>query len=184
MKEAFPVKGTLRTHAPLLVVGLLLTGCTTASQMAMLPACPQVSILSDAATVTKYRAGPGRDPTDVMLSAEIGAFKGDCAYDENGAVQMNLTLAIDAQRGPAQTGAPVDLAYFVAVPAFYPKPEAKQVFTIPISFPDNANRVRTVDETLSITIPLDDRKQGPNTQVYLGFQLDPAELEHNRTRGR
>jgi hypothetical protein len=172
--------GALRPYAAALALPLLLAACSGKTEP---PPCPPVYILSDAKDVTKYRPGPGQDLTDVLVHAEIVGFHGNCAYeavDKGFNVKLDLQVAIEAKRGPANTARKADLVYFVAIPHFYPSEQAKAVFPISIQFPEGTDTVRTVDEPVDLTIPIGAKDVVDKYEVYLGFQTTPDELEHNR----
>lgn len=168
-----------------LAVPLALSACSTKKKEP--PPCPPIYILSDAKSVTKYRPGPGRDLTDVDVDAEIVGWNGDCAYKEKKDkadgwnVNVDLQVSIEAKRGPANVGRKAELTYFVAIPAFYPKDEAKAEFPVTIEFPEGVNSVRHVDEPVHLTIPVKQKDLIDNYEIYLGFQTTAAELEHNRS---
>ena len=66
-----------------------------------------------------FLPGPGRDLTDVVMEAKITVFDGFCdadlERDGNGEIQVELTLLIEASRGPANQDGAGQLAYFVAL---------------------------------------------------------------------
>jgi len=158
----------------------LVAGCTGKPEQ---PPCPPVYILSDTSHVTRFRPGPGHDLTDVDTDAEIIGFKGECGYkprESGGDVLVSLQVAFDVKRGPANADRKSELSYFVAVPAFYPKAEAKVVFPLTITFPEGVNNVRHVDEMVTLTIPTKQGELIDKYEVYLGFQTSADELERNR----
>ncbi|MBI2235980.1 MAG: hypothetical protein HYU60_03330 [Magnetospirillum sp.] len=171
-----------RLLAALLAAPVLLSGCSLLQKKEP-PPCPPIYILSDAATVTKYRAGAGRDLTDVEAEAEVLGYKGHCVYDEAGA-ELNLQISISAKRGPANASRKVDFSYFVAIPYFYPKPQAKAVFPISLEFPEGQNMAHYTDEEISMRIPVKDRELIDKFEIYIGFQTSPEELELNRRMKR
>jgi len=164
-----------------LAAPLALSGCDSLARLQKKtpPPCPPVYIMSDAAKITKYRSGGGRDLTDVEMEGEVVAFKGDCVYDEKGG-EVTLQLAFELRRGPAATGRTLDVTYFVAVPKFYPAPEAKGVFTFPVTFPDTVDRIRVTDEEVTLRLPVRTKELIDNYEIYLGFQMSPEELEMSR----
>jgi hypothetical protein len=168
-----------------LAVPLALSGCDSMArlQKRVPPPCPPVYIMSDAAKMTKFRPGSGRDLTDVEMEGEIVGFKGDCVYDDKGG-DLSLQLAFELRRGPAAQGKTLDVTYFVAMPKFYPAPEAKGVFTFPATFPDNVDILRVTDEEVTVRVPVRSKELIDNYEVYLGFQLTPEELEANRRTKR
>jgi hypothetical protein len=143
------------------------------------PPCPPVYILSDAANITKFRDGPGRDLTDVETEAEVVAYKGSCSYDDKGA-KVDLQVTIEAKRGPANSKGRAQLTYFVAIPHFYPSPQAKAVFPVQIEFPPGTTQVRYTDEAVSMRIPVKTKDLIDKFEIYLGFQTSQEELDMNR----
>ncbi len=164
-----------------LAAPLVLSGCDSMSRLKgkVAPPCPPVYIMSDAAKITKYRSGGGRDLTDVEMEGEVVAFKGGCVYDDKGG-EVSLQLGFELRRGPAAKGRTLDVTYFVAVPKFYPAPEAKGVFTFPVTFPDTADRIRVTDEEVTMRLPVRTKELIDNYEIYIGFQLSSEELEANR----
>ena len=154
---------------------LLLSACNRTP-----PACPRATILSDGATVTKFRDGPGRDLTDVVAQAEIVDTVVECDYDRTG-VDVAMQIAIAATRGPADRARMADFDYFVAVADAQRNILAKEIFRVRIAFPETQSRTGTI-EYIEPRIPLKERAQGVSYQIVVGFQLTPEELEWNRTR--
>jgi hypothetical protein len=167
-----------RLAAAALAAPIVLSGCSV-FQKKTLPPCPPIYILADASTLTKYRPGPGRDLTDVEAEAEIVGFKGNCSYDANGA-EVTIQVSVDAKRGPANASRKATLPYFVAIPYFYPKPEAKAVFPLTVEFPEGVSDVRVTDEEVTLRIPVKDQEIIDKYEIFLGFQETEEELEHNR----
>jgi hypothetical protein len=169
----------------ILAAPLVLSGCDSLSRLKgkTPPPCPPVYIMSDAAKITKYRPGSGRDLTDVEMEGEVVAFKGDCVYDAKGG-EVSLQLGFELRRGPAATSRTLDVSYFVAVPKFYPAPEAKGVFTFPVTFPDTVDRIRVTDDEVSMRLPVRTKELIDNYEIYIGFQLTPEEIENNRRTKR
>jgi hypothetical protein len=169
----------IRLIAPLLLIATLapLASCNRTP-----PACPRASIISDGATVTRFREGPGRDLTDVVVKGEIVDVAVDCNYDRRG-VDVALQVAIAATRGPADRNRVADFEYFVAVTDPQRNILAKEVFQVRLQFPPNQQRAGTVDE-IEPRIPLKNRDQGVDYQIVVGFQLTPEEVEWNRSQRR
>lgn len=149
------------------------------------PICPRVSALADSIAMTKFRPGPGRDLTDVELRAEMTSYHGSCRYDAE-AKQMHVTLqvGIDAERRPALVGRRADISYYIAIPAFYPDPQAKQILPVALEFSESSNRVHYTDGEVEIAIPMENFKELPKYEVFVGLQLTPDELDFNRQQKR
>ncbi|OAN46763.1 hypothetical protein A6A04_05525 [Paramagnetospirillum marisnigri] len=143
------------------------------------PPCPPIYILSDAAKITQYRPGPGRDLTDVELEAEIVAFKGECSYTPKGS-EVTIQVGFEVKRGPAATSRESTLNYFVAIPKYYPSAAAKAEFSVPVKFPEGMDQARTTDNDVFMLLPIKSKDIINDYEIYIGFQLSPEELEANR----
>lgn len=170
--------------APLLLGGCSGIGDTLLGKKKEPPACPPVYILGDAAKLTKYRPGTGRDLTDVEGEAEIAGFQGGCTFNEQGDVLVDIQVAFQASRGPADTDRKLDLVYFVAMPGFFPSPAAKAEMPISIVFPEGATYARHIDEVVTLSIPIAPDAVAEKFEIYIGFQTTPEELEMNRRQKR
>src|SRR5262245_38439597 len=73
--------------------------------------CPAGVIPADAASVTRFRDGPGRDLTDVVAEAAIVNILIQCKYDPKG-VTVDLQVAIAGSRGPADRSRAAAFDYF------------------------------------------------------------------------
>lgn len=177
----------LRLLTLALAAPIALAGCSTSFSEAFTktkpPPCPPIYILSDTAKITKFRPGGGRDLTDVELEAEVIAYKGHCSYNDKGAT-VEIQVSFDVKRGPASVSRKGELTYFVAIPKFYPAPQAKAEFTVPVSFPEGMDQARVNDDDVVMQIPVKDKEIINNYEIYLGFQTSPEELEMNRRAKR
>jgi hypothetical protein len=163
-----------------------LAGCSALGGKKEPPPCPEVNVLADTAKFTRFKPGPGRDITDIALQGEITGYKGSCKYDRD-SKQLTVTLQVSMTftRGPAAKGSEARAAYFIAVPAYFPKPEAKQVLGVRFAFQPPADHVQITDNEVDVVLPVADfAKDLPNRQIYVGFQLDPAELDYNRRESK
>jgi hypothetical protein len=152
----------IRFLAPLLILAVApLAACNRTP-----PPCPQVSIIGDGSTVTKFREGTGRDLTDVTAQAQIVDVAVACDYDRRGVADRSRVAEFD---------------YFVAVADPQRNILAKEVFRVGFRFPQNEQRVGTVEE-IEPRIPLKARTDGVDYQIVVGFQLTPEEIEWNRTQ--
>jgi hypothetical protein len=176
---------TVRRLSAALTLVLLAAACSPLEKKPA-PPCPPVYILPDVGRVTKYRAGPGRDYTDVEVQAEIVGYQGECVYKPRGDawdINIELQVALEVKRGPANTARTSELTYFVALPMFFPRQEAKAEFPVTVKFPDDVDIVRHIDESVSLSIPVKTKDLIDKYEIYLGFQTTPEELEYNR-RGK
>ncbi len=147
-------------------------------------------MLSEPAELTRFREGPGRDLTDVSFKAYIVRVVGDCAYDdeEGGEIDVELTVAIDVLRGPANARDLAAFSYFVAVSEYIegggstPAVLGREAFTVEAPFAEGKKGLRYTD-VLDITIPRPDNRDVRNYVPFLGIELTPEEMAYNK-RGR
>ncbi|UEM20582.1 hypothetical protein JL100_026470 [Skermanella mucosa] len=144
-------------------------------------ACPRVTIPEETREVTRFRAG-GRDLTDVTSRAAVLDYTGGCEYGRDG-VTVNLNLVLGAERGPGTRDTQGAYRYFVAITDPSGRIVAKREFDTTIDFSPNVGRGGSIEE-LQQQIPLPEGASAANYGVVVGFQLDPAELEFNRSPQR
>lgn len=171
------IRSLLRPVAAALLP-LALASCSVFGKKEI-PPCPPIYLLSDASKLTKFRPGSGRDLTDVEYEAEIVGYTGGCQYDEKGAI-VDLQVSFALKRGPADTDHKADFSYFVAIPHFYPSPDAKAEFATSVTFPEGTNYVRYTDEEVVMRVPVKDKDIIQKYEIYLGFQETREELDRNR----
>jgi hypothetical protein len=160
----------------------VLAGCAAPQQAVAPESCPQILVVGDTSQVTKFQTGAGRDPTDVALQARIADFAGSCSLDaRRNRVTVDLSLRIQATRGPANRDRRGGYDYFVAIADKGDAILAKKVFPGEIAFAADATRVDAVEE-LAQTIPLGGGETGADYRIYVGFQLTADELAYNRRR--
>jgi hypothetical protein len=162
---------------PLIALLAVAAGCARR----MVPPCPVVRVDNATATLTKFRDGPGREISDVAYQAEILGFKGECDFsDESVDVIFNVDMALTG--GPAAEAGTAPLYYFVAIPQFFPDASGKRVFQLNRRIPQAGARDRFTESNVRLTIPLKKDQAGAAFDVYVGFQLDAAQLDYNRSR--
>jgi hypothetical protein len=186
----------VRGNALLLVpfAALLLAGCQTlgftsggtgeAPAVARARAeCPRVGSPADAADLVRFRTPDSRDLTDLVVAARITALNGACTpVNRQQAVEVTLTIGMEAARGAAAQGRSVTLPYFVAVTDGAERVLDKAVYTVVAEFPANAQRVRMRGEEVRLTLPVAPGRSAADYAVYVGFQLSEQELALNRSR--
>jgi hypothetical protein len=163
-------------------IPLALAACSVFSKKKEPPPCPEVNILAETAKFTRFRPGRGRDVTDVALQGEITGYNGSCKYDKDSkTLTVTLQVSMTFTHGPAATSNNAHIDYYVAVPAYFPKPEAKQVLGVQFAFAPPADHVQITDYEVEVKLPVADFvKDMPNRDLYIGFQLSPDELDYNR----
>jgi hypothetical protein len=160
-------------------VALLLAGCaSSAPPPPPAPVCPSALLLDGAERTTSYRPGSERSPSALQYLAVLTHLQSDCRYSERG-VDVELALDLIAQRGPAAQSDQVQLTYFVATMGPDQQVLSKQLFDSEISFVEGED-LAGVAEKLTLRLPALTAEQASAYALYLGFQLDDAELKARR----
>ena len=161
--------------AALGAAALLLGACET--QKPSTVACPRVLVDEDVGNLTRFRDGPGRDITDIVVRSEISRIAGACEVTDE-VVNVEFGIELKAERGAAGTGR-VNLPLFVAVVDESGKVIDRQSFSETADFSGNRSQMALRD-VFTVAIP---RKQGAATdshRVYVGFELTRDEVTYNR----
>jgi hypothetical protein len=178
LRRALTVAGSL------FALALLVSGCAGKADDVGAPPCPKVAALADAAHMTVFRSGAGRDLTDISYEADIGRIGGECIYNRRKtSVTVDMKLVITAKRGPADQKRFADLAYFVAIVDAQANVLARQEFQSQVTFPEDQDQVATLEELQQI-IPLKKDQPGSDYDVLVGFRLSRDQVERNRGRGQ
>jgi len=175
-----------RRTAAIAVAALALSACE-AFQSAPPPPCPGVAVLGDAATLTKFVDGPGRDLTDVLYEARLVDAAGACDYDVDkdtgdGRLDVEMAVSMEMSRGPANRDGRVEVRYFVALTGRDRDIIDRQLFEGVVEFPGNRTTLLWIDEPVVLAIPLRGGQTGADFRIYVGYDLTEEELEFNRRR--
>ena len=193
----FPSRNRLPARAAALTLILVLAGCGVYQNLEervigkALP-CPRVSILADAATITRFKEGGGRDLIDVDFKGAFTGFRGSCGYDidedtDSGTLSLDLAVAMDLERGPANRSREIRIEYFISVTDSSKKVLNKEIFDVKVTFPGNRTVLKwseNPDDPVILNIPLFAGERGQDFIIFVGFQLSPDELLYNRRQGR
>jgi hypothetical protein len=143
------------------------------------PPCPRVSVVEDASKLIRF-TGASRDPNTIEMSAEISKYRGSCYYDKDDkTMSVKVSVGIDAFAGPAFVEGPHRIDYFVAIPAFQTA-DGKKIFPLKLDIPKDPKGIHIDDGEVSLTFPVKDIKKLEAYEIFVGFQLTPAELDFNR----
>ena len=140
------------------------------------PPCPEVVNVTGAMNLVRFN-DRGRDLTDIVFEAQIRDTALICVYDE-GAIESDMRLTIEAMRGPANPERLARFAYFVAIATRDKEILAREEFPLEVPFPGNQTRIAAVEE-ISQRIPLKRDENGNDYIIYVGLALRPGELEYN-----
>jgi len=155
---------------------LALAGCASDQSPApRAPACPSALILQGAERTAAYTPGADAGPSALQHIAVLTNLASACRFGEDG-VDVDLAFDLIVERGPAMAGAAAELTYFVATLGPGDEVLAKQLLTSEIAF-ETEERVAGMAEALTYRLPAVTAGQGQDYLIYVGFQLDPAELD-------
>ena len=181
MSEAF--RWLLRCVA-LAAVAIVVAGCSDDDEDEV--PCPAAKVMGEPSELTRFRDGPGRDPTDVLFMARMMRVVGECTYDlDGGEIEIDLEVAMEVFRGAAMAGGEVNYSYFVAVAEWTPDSRSEPVirsreaFEVQTRIPSGRRGLR-YNDLLEISIPRPDNRNVRNFVLYLGFELTRDELSYNR----
>lgn len=178
-----PFRAQLAMFAILLLVAVTVSGC---ARKIVLP-CPNVRVDSATASLTKFKDGPvnaqgGREVSDIEYQADIAGYKGTCEYDDDN-VEVTFSVDFTVTGGAAAKGGSAPLYYFVAIPQFFPAENGKRIMKTTHKLPARAGTRESFSESgLSVTIPIKKDQAGASYDIYIGFQLDAAQIDYNRSK--
>jgi hypothetical protein len=151
----------------------LLSACGSSSPPPS-PPCPTTLLLKGAERTADYRPGPDTRPADLRYLAVLTDLVSICRYEESG-VDVALRFNLFAEQGPAYDGGPLRLQYFVASLGPDQQVLSKPLLGVDIQFPEGAQRTGSMQE-MTVHMPGVTPAVGPQYSVFVGFQLDEAEM--------
>jgi hypothetical protein len=152
-----------------------MTACSSNEEAgAPAPACPRAFIIDAAARMAVPPPSVSEDPQALRYVAALSDIRSDCRHSGS-AVEVDLGFNLLAQRGPALEADRVNLAYFVATIGPDQSILDKQTFDAEIRFAEG-RQVAGTFEALTLRLPTASSAADALPQLYVGFQLDPAEL--------
>lgn len=164
--------------ALLAALGSGLAACSSGDQFA--PPCPELSLLRDAADISRFKAG-GRDLTDMIMDARITAVPAVCSRGEKSTTKAQLNVAMRVARGPAARGQTLEIPYFIAVTRDGDVLD-EQDFRVAAVFPPNTDSVALSGQDVTLNLPVTPQLSAAAYKIYVGFRLTPEELAINRQR--
>lgn len=147
--------------------------------------CPDYFVLEDAATITKFRDGPGRDITDVVVRAQIGEMQLGCITDidndtNSGKMLVEVAPVIAAEMGPANASQTASLPYFVIVTDPKKNILYREPLTMTVSFKGNRTKLVVLPPPTTVEIPITPEIRNNYYLIYSGFELTKDQVEYNR----
>jgi hypothetical protein len=158
---------------------LLLLGCST-----RIAICPVPAILADTQSVTVFRPGTTPDLANELYTVALINATGDCTYStQKSLVHASLELTFRATRNPTAEAATYSVPYFVVVHEGA-KIFAKRIYTLKFTFAPGAAVTTLTQSPDELELAISNGKLPWNYQEMAGFQMSPAQIEYNKTKGR
>lgn len=177
----FSVSFSGRTRLVLVAaLALIAAGCTSKAQEARnAVSCPKAYIVGAASQLTRFKAGPGRDPTDVLFRADVMRAENKCDFGRNG-VTIETKVTLGVQEGPAAAAQnrQASFNYFVALIGPNSQILAREEFTADYRFEGNRTRLAGVEELVQRANF--DAASAQGYQIAVGIALSAQELDYNR----
>jgi hypothetical protein len=161
---------------------LTLASCGTADPgLPPAKACPAALLLDGAERISAYREGREPGPNELRYIAVLTDLASTCRYyaDDSGqGVDVDLNFKLIAERGPALSGTE-EVTYFVATVGPGNEIVSRDVLSGDLPFTEGAERVG-LSEDLTLRLPSVTAAQGRAYTLYVGFQLEDAQLERQQ----
>ncbi len=181
----------LRTAAAALALAIGLSACADGrlpwTSRSIVQPCPDYRVLADAARLTRFRPGPGRDLTDIDFEVQVVDVLLGCETDVSkktlaGEMEVDVALAFAVARGPANRTRSADFAYFISVTDLNKKVLYREEFGISAVFPGNRSRRQVNSEPIILQLPLSKELDSKKYLIFAGLKLTRDELRFNRSR--
>lgn len=142
--------------------------------------CPFVKTLYDAARYVEFKDGQEASAA-VGFTGEIQGVSAGCAYKDAEPIEVRMEVLFELGRGPTAGGRQKTYRYWVAVTDRNRSVLHKEVFELPVTFPEGEDRVYVTEEINQIVIPRASlTTSGSNFEVLIGFEVTPQMAEFNR----
>lgn len=163
---------------PLLALTLFGCGGRTDADATTAAYCPQPQTVGDAAKLTRFRDGPGRDPRDVVFEAALVATGVSCTRRTN-LLEVDLVMRIAVVAGPSVGAGKVSVPYFVRVVDVQGQVVQGQDFLADYTL-NAANPRAATQEELTLRLPFREITDVAAYRIAVGLKPTPAELQYNR----
>jgi hypothetical protein len=161
-------------------LALVVSACGSSDPEQPAAPCPTVLFLKGAERTADYRPGSSPRPADLRHLAVLTELVSICRYEANG-VDVALRFDLVAEKGPAYEGGPLRLTYFVASLDPDQQVLSKPLFDVDIEFPEDQQRAGSTQE-MTLHMPAVTEAAGAGYSVFVGFQLDDAEMRRRLER--
>jgi hypothetical protein len=162
------------------IVALALAGCggSSAKEQQAASYCPTPLTVQDAQRLTRFKAGAGRDPRDVMFEAALIGAGVACKIRRN-EMDIDLVMRVGVNAGPSVAGGVSRVPYFVRVIDGSGTVVVGREFNADFKL-SQANPRGLSQEELTLTLPYNQLTDLGGYRIAVGLKPTPEELEYNR----
>ena len=192
-----------RRAIPLMVLAFGLIGCSTYQNVIdkfkdpIVLKCPDYRVIADAANLTKFKDGPGRDLIDVDFEGKITGVQLACLSDiekktRTGTLEVAVTLRMAASRGPANRDRKARFDYFVRfldnkgtilrLPDKNGNIPKKKDLRVVIKFSGNKTHLQFRTSPFTRVLPISPKSSSSYYRIFVGFKPTREELLYNRKK--
>lgn len=145
--------------------------------------CPQVQIIGELSSLSDFADLTQQKDYNLISRVQVQEGASNCIYSA-GNVRVDVKLIFESVLGPrgqelSGIAPTFQYPFFVAVADKDNNILAKEVFTATVNYTGDALR-QTYFENLRQIIPIQDRYEGPQHKILVGFQLNDQQLTYNR----
>ena len=164
----------------LLALATLALGACGGSKQTEIAAsyCPAPLTVQDASRLTRFKAGAGRDPRDVMFEAVVVAADTACTVSRN-RMEVDVAVRIAVNAGPSIGQGVTRVPFFVRVVngngGIVVGRDELADYKLSTASPRGVSQ-----EELSVTIPFSEVKDLGGYRIAVGLKPTAEELDYNR----
>jgi hypothetical protein len=169
----------------LLAAAAVLGGCDSLSEalgfsddnaLEIGPTCPRVAVGDDVGYVARFD-GNGSKSENLLYAVKMNVPNGVCFLNDT-TIDVEMTVPILVERGPAMDGRDVNFEYWVAVARTDKTIVAREAYQTGAEL--RLNEVGQIVEEFDQTIPIQPGETGRNFVIIVGLVLTEEELDYNR----
>lgn len=160
-----------------------LGSCANPNKIAPYVPCPRVSLLKEAVEFTEFRAGGGRDVTDVAYRGRIMDIDFKCEQNEERTeITARAVVTAEFDLGPAAEIRNPKFPIFLALTDSGGPVIDKNIFDMKVAFRGSGRKAVATRTIKGIRIPAKGSIPVEAHEIFFGFQLSPAQVAYNRTK--
>jgi hypothetical protein len=173
-------------RAVLLTATLAFGGCDTVggwlgfeddNTLELGPSCPRVAIGDDVGYVARFD-GNGSKRANLLYAVKMAVPNGGCFLNEN-SIDVEMTVPIYVERGPAMEDREINFEYFVAIARTDKTIIFREAYKIGTEM--RLGEVAFITEEFDESIPIEVGEPGSNFVIIVGLIVTEDELDYARS---